>query len=59
MDAVTPSVHNEHWASQMAPVCWAFNKKKLSQGVTSRHEINSRRHENADFRDEMVLGTQN
>ena len=62
MDAVTPSVHNEHWASQMAPVCWAFNKKKLSQGVTSvtsRHEINSRRHENADFRDERVLGTQN
>jgi len=59
MDAVTPSVHNEHWAAQMAPVFWAFNTKKLSQGVTSRHQINSRRHENADFRDERVLGTQN
>jgi len=34
-------------------------QKKLSQGVTSRHQINSRRHENADFRDERMLGSQN
>ena len=34
MDAVTPSVHNEHWASQMAPVCWAFNTSLLTCCIT-------------------------